>query len=185
MIFFYISTLEDLEERLILTRIYNDYHKLMGFTAKKLLKDHQLTEDAVQQTFVKLINNVSTIKRLPKDKIKPYIFITLRNTVFDMIDQNKKYYLDDTLDEKAVVNDSIENEVIQKIQTQEIIKQLNKLSENDVIILQLTYLLGLKECQIAKQLDISVSAVKKRRERAKTRLYKNLTEGMRMDHGNE
>ena len=61
-------------------------------------------------------------------------------------------------------------------QLKDIIKELKNLPANDIMILQLTYLFQFKDSQIAKQLSINISAVKKRRERAKARLYNRLLE---------
>lgn len=176
MIFLYITTLESPEDRFIITKIYSDYHKIMGYTAEKMLHDHQLAEDAVQQTFVKLINNVSTVRNLPKEKIKPYIFIALRNSILDIVDKNKKYCFEDAVAENIYNEYSIENDVVAQIQVKDIIKELKNLPANDIMILQLTYLFQFKDSQIAKQLSINISAVKKRQERAKARLYNRLLE---------
>ena len=99
-----------------------------------------------------------------------------------MLKQNKKYYIDDTLDETQCTDVSVEDEALNNIETQDIIQEINELSENDIIILQLTYLFGLKDKQIAKQLDINISAVKKRRERAKSRLYNRLVERKKIEN---
>ncbi len=174
MIFLYITALESPEDRFIITKIYHDYRKIMGYTAKKMLHDHQLAEDAVQQTFVKLIHNVSTVRKLPEEKIKPYIFIALQNSILDIVDKNKKYCSENALDENIHNEYSVENEVIEQIQVKDMIKELKNLPANDMMILQLTYLFQLKDSQIAKLLSINISAVKKRRERAKARLYNRL-----------
>ena len=53
-----------------LESLYNKYNGLMYSTAFRILNDHQLSQDAVQMAFVKIIRNIKIINEIECNKTK-------------------------------------------------------------------------------------------------------------------
>lgn len=60
MMSFYMSMIDTEENKTKFELIYEKYHKLMFYIAYQILKDNPLSEDAVHDSFVKIIENLSS-----------------------------------------------------------------------------------------------------------------------------
>lgn len=63
--------------------LYDKYHRQLYFVAKKYLKDEQLSEDAVQDIFVKVWDTKEELN--PNKSIKSFLFTILKNHVLNKI----------------------------------------------------------------------------------------------------
>lgn len=78
MLIYFLSMLEMEEDKDKFTLLYKKYRKLMFYIANQILKDDYLSEDAVEQTFVKIIENLDNISDVNCHKTKSYIVIMVR-----------------------------------------------------------------------------------------------------------
>jgi DNA-directed RNA polymerase specialized sigma24 family protein len=75
MLIFFLSMLETDENKNKFTLLYEKYRKLMFYVANQILKDKYLSEDAVEQTFVRIL----TIFRMwIVTKLKAILLLWLR-----------------------------------------------------------------------------------------------------------
>ncbi|HHX55970.1 MAG TPA: sigma-70 family RNA polymerase sigma factor [Clostridiales bacterium] len=161
------------------TKLANKYEKLLFYIAKGILGNRiEDIEECVNDTYLKLWNN---IEKYDSDRasLKTYLKIIVRNTainklrdlsrhennqISDDITDIAKYYIDN--------NQSVEDQVFSK----ENLKKLNSLikdlkaKDQEIIIRKYFYLQSSKN--IAKRMNMTVSAVDSRTSRARKNLQK-------------
>ena len=177
MLLFLLETLDDNDDKLLFSELYHEYKKSMLYAAYQILHDKDKSEDAVQQAFINIINQFSVIKKLNPQHIKPYFITAAKNTAKNILRSEAKYILSDDICTSAKSNISIIDEVVEKISTEELADWIGKLPEIYTQVLILAYIYDLNDKQIAKQLQISATTVRKRKERARTYLYSIFAEG--------
>lgn len=107
------------------THIYNTNIESLFLYGLQFSKNRELVKDAIQDLFVKLYVNRSTIK--PTTNIKFYLFTSLRNTMYNMF--RKDIVVDHTDElESKVIEDSTPLEKVLEQENDELIKvELNKI----------------------------------------------------------
>ncbi|GKX31540.1 hypothetical protein SH1V18_40200 [Vallitalea longa] len=141
--------------------------------AYHILKDPQLAEDAVQDAFLNIFRNFSTIKyKQVCPYSKSYFIQTVKNRSIDLYRVKTK--------RRIISYDELENSLIdgladieRTIKIKEVKKCLKKLPINYQSILIMKYYYGHTYKEISSLLNISDSNVKKRIIRAKKK-YKNI-----------
>ena len=74
------------------------YGKLLWYVSVKILKARDLAEDAMQQTFEKIIKKVSLLQGFRHlEKAKQYMYVVARNTALAMLRVQQKVLLFDEL----------------------------------------------------------------------------------------
>lgn len=167
---------DTLEETMLAEKIYNKYSKFMFKVAYTILKDNVLTEDAIQQAFIKIINNLNKIDENEKNKTKNFIGIITKNTAIDIYNnvKNGPVALDDnyTSDPKYDISRIIiDKETIARLKIH--IKSLKPIYQIP-LLLHAQQRMSVNE--IAEILDIKPKTVQKRIERARAQLIKALNE---------
>ncbi len=79
MFTFYLSMLDTEEQKDKFEDLYLTYRKLMFYIANKILKDDFLAEDAVHQTFIKIIEIIDKLEDVHGYKTKSYIVTMIKN----------------------------------------------------------------------------------------------------------
>lgn len=69
----YLSMIETEEDKSKFVQLYETYKNLMFYVSNRILNDEYLAEDAVHQTFIKIIENLDKIKEVRCHKTKSYI----------------------------------------------------------------------------------------------------------------
>ena len=174
----FILTIADETEQSYLESLYNSYSGRMYNSAYKILESKQDAEDALQDTFIKIYNNINTFVSLSGDDLVLLIIIYTRNTARDILRKRKvrqkhtaeKIYDDNGEELYSDIEDTSENveEIVIRNETiRETRDYIDSLPEpqRDVIIMK--YRLGMKEKEIASALGISETAVSSRILRAK------------------
>jgi RNA polymerase sigma factor (sigma-70 family) len=78
------------------TLIYNRYKSRLYFFVYKMVNDRMMTEDIVQNVFIKLYENLENIRE--KEFTVTWIYTTARNEIFDFL-RKKKRRAEDILSE--------------------------------------------------------------------------------------
>jgi len=162
------------DDGLKIERLYNQYGKLMFHVANKILKDKYSAEDAVQQAFIRIANNLHKINEQNGHETKNFMVIIIRNVSINIYNEQNKIAtieiddLDLVDDEKSIENIIMSNEnlnhLIQLIQNLKPIYQ-------DVILLRYQ---NYTHKEISEILKIKEQTVRKRLERGKKKLRKLL-----------
>ncbi len=164
------------EEKQLAIRLYEKYSKFMFKVAYDILNDSYAAEDALQQAFIKISNNLKKIDEHNETSTRNFIGLVTRNTAIDMYNKIKKQPLPlddaDTCDK----NCDISSLIITRETYNRILKHINDLKPHYREIIFLKFEENLKYDEISKLLDITPENARKRIERARTQLIKLLTE---------
>nr|WP_308758399.1 sigma-70 family RNA polymerase sigma factor [uncultured Anaerotignum sp.] len=147
-----------------LEKIYMEEVPNMLRYAEILLSSYLLTEDAVQNTFKIALEKIDNVINSPKPV--GWIKNTLKNEIRQKYREQKKWqkYIFDYELNMIPVHDALSVETA-----------FWGLDENAIYLLKKIYVEGIPYQELAKELNISVSALKMRIKRAKDKLKKELT----------
>lgn len=166
------------EERCIVEELYNDYHRLMLYIAKGILSDQEKAEDAVSQTFLKIIDNLQKFSFEDRNKTKGLIGILIRNICFDMIRKENRRTAIPLEDIELIgdINDLPYEAFASEESYQAILNDISDLNDKSASVLKLKYVFDYSDHEIADLLNISHDNVRVRLHRAKSALMKKLRE---------
>ena len=179
------SIIQNPEDSEKVKRLYEEYKDILLNVAYGILKNRILAEDAVQDTFEKIIKNVHKIDEDNKYKTVAFLSIICRNTAIN--NSKNQLYLnkDENLhDEIVSVGKDTKNPlsiIIEKENRQLLIKLIKLLDfkYRDPIVLK--YYMDFNYKQISKLLDISEEATRKRLQRAKEKLFEMINKEIEFD----
>ncbi len=86
---YFLTLIDDADDRDYFKEIYDKYHKMMFDCAIKILKNHHDAEDAVQQVLLDLWKYIYNVKKVSENKLTGYLYATTRNHCCDVIEKNK------------------------------------------------------------------------------------------------
>ena len=159
--------------------LYGKYSKLAYTTAYGILKDRADAEDVVQQSFIKVLENIERFDEKICHNPEGLIVIFSRNTAIDLYRKRQRSFgVTDYLDEIAEVDLGkvtdcadiiIQRETLNEVK--DIIKGLSKIYR-DVFIMKRVY--GYSNDEIAEYLKISNATVRQRLSRARKMIDKEV-----------
>ncbi len=160
------------------TTLVKKYQKHVHALAWRKIGDFHIAEDITQETFLKVHQNLATLKELERFPGWLYVIATrcciarLRKKRMhaqlvediDLMTKGKDTYSQHVADEQAKMTTEVQREVVKKL--------LAKLQESDRTIVTLYYF-GEMTCEeISKFLGVSANTIKSRLSRARQRLKK-------------
>ncbi|MEG0542458.1 MAG: sigma-70 family RNA polymerase sigma factor [Angelakisella sp.] len=157
--------------------IYDTYQSSMYRIAYSVLRDEGFAEDAVQQTFLKIYNDMDKIDEICSGKTRSFIVVLVRNTAIDLYRKRKReqvVYFDD-LERTPVSSTPLPEETAINTQSEEeVVRALSELGEKYTDILLLKYYYGFRNKEIAERLSMTEAAVASRIFQAKRLLTKSM-----------
>jgi RNA polymerase sigma-70 factor (ECF subfamily) len=152
-------------------QVFEKYHASMFRFAETFVFRAEVAEDIVQEVFIKLWEKTD----LQIDRsLKSYLFLMVRNSCIDYLralqveDKRMKKLL-----EAQILSDTTDIE-FDEITTEIIKRTINELPDQCRQVYQMSIYDSMKYGDIARELDISVSAVKVQMFRARKYLRENL-----------
>jgi len=127
--------------------IYYQTKNIIYYSIFIILKDHQLSEDIMQDTYLKALNKIHTYKR--KAHFKSWIVTIAKNLAINEYNRRKKEMLIDLNEKEYILGNTastVENEILIK----QIFKVLSDI-EKEVVLLHVVG--DLKHREIAKLLN--------------------------------
>lgn len=176
MLSFYLSLVETEEERDLVTRLFNLYERKMYVIAYGILNNKQDAEDAVSESFIKLINNLDKISDINSSKCKGFITIVVKNTAIDIYNKRKKDIHSDIDEAYDLSGGDVEEDFLKDFDCESIHNAVNMLKDEYKQALTLKYFYDMKIDDIAKIIGITYDGTLKRIKRAEQSLYKTLSE---------
>ena len=169
------------DDRLKVERLYFEYRKLMYKEAYDILQDRFLAEDAIHESFIRIINNLHKIDEINRPSTRSFLVIICRNVAKDIYKSKSKLNKVSDIEEYFSTEASnissnppdivITRETLSKIS--EAIEKLNPIYR-DVFLMRRVY--GFSREEIANIFGISVETVKKRLVRAKVKIVEYIGE---------
>lgn len=162
-----------------LENLYKVYSKCMYNAAYGVLHDHYDTEDALQQSFLKLIPYASKIKDDNKGMTCNFLKIVARNTAMDYQRKrtylnNREDYIDTIIDDSHLLMRCPDDIVVAKESFQRISDEIQKLPSiyRDIIVTEKIF--GFSREETEKMFNANFETLKKRLTRGKGKLLEAL-----------
>lgn len=177
MIIILLGILSD-DEKDIISEIFEEYHLKLYNISYQILHSEQDAEDALAQTFLKIMDNIIRIKKIPRHEMLPFCVIILKNASVDIQRRNGKTVAIEYIDDIPEYSDDTEEIFFKNHERDQLLKLIRRLSSEDRYLLELR----LGECMSYKEIgdlmDITEITARKRLQRALEKLQKlNLEEG--------
>ncbi|QEC42924.1 RNA polymerase sigma factor [Pseudobacter ginsenosidimutans] len=140
--------------------LFETYWDHLYTVAMLLTKSETLSEDIVQETFLKVWNKR---RELPEvDKPEGYLFIIARNQIYNLMKQQQREikYRKYVLDWFEAANETPENDLLFKESSQLLHRAIGQLSSHQQTVYKLTREQGLSYEETARTLNISTSTVR-------------------------
>lgn len=169
MILFLLNFIEDNIKKF--NKLYKIYKNYVFVICNNILKDTNLSEDALQETFLAVHNNLKNIDDYNSNRTKGYIAIIARNKSIDIHNKNKNITF---VEDEFFQNNSIEINPLEDMYYENLLNLIRNLKIEYSNILMLRYVHNMEYKDIAETLDISESNARKRVERAKKALRDKL-----------
>ena len=166
-----------------LKEAFNQYYAALCFFANKMLDDKRISEEIVEDVFVKVwtkepdFNNHSNIKALLYKSVKNSCLNFIKKHRNDLLKQNAFAYYLKHESEDFILNKMVHAEELVRVHT-----ELQKLPLRCRTVMNLYYGEGLNYKSIASQLSITVSTVKNQKMRGLKILRENLFLWKRKKH---
>lgn len=146
------------------------YSRLYNY-AFKILKEKSLSEEFVQETFIKLWENFEDIKK-QKRSIEAFLITTLKNKIIDAF---RKKQARDKHTNLYTINTSFETQINKEWELQQQIDAVySSLEEKTTDIFKLSRDKGMTYKEISQQKDISIKTVEFHISKALTAFKKGL-----------
>lgn len=147
-----------------ITEIWNIYHKDVRHFILSKVKDNDLAEDLLQETFIKIHTKLYTLNDI--NKLKSWIFGITRNTVMDYfrskkIDCSSEEELADEFSDPTPLDHTVEDCL------KEIMKHLDKKYREPLFLYDIK---GMKQTEITIQLGLPLSTIKSQIQRGRKQI---------------
>ena len=139
------------------TYIYREYSQALYAYGMHFTSDKGLVEDCIQDVFVKIFQNRKHLQST--DNIKLYLFIALKNKLFNIFRKDIKYSQIDSLEPVFAAEYTIEDEIIENEKEQflneKMIRMLEVLSPRQKEIIYYRFVEGLSYEEICQIMDMN------------------------------
>ena len=139
------------------TYIYREYSQALYAYGMHFTSDKGLVEDCIQDVFIKIFQNRRHLQST--DNIKLYLFIALKNKLFNIFRKDIKYSQIDSLEPVFAAEYTIEDEIIENEREQflneKMIRMLEVLSPRQKEIIYYRFVEGLSYEEICQIMDMN------------------------------
>lgn len=136
--------------------IYNEYARLMYFTARQYSAKADSQEDIVQESLLHLIRNTSTLRGLDSPALSTYIVTTVKNVSIDYLRKEKQIQEhtvdidDESVMELATLDPTLDDLMTAIEDKDRLIAALAHLPEDERLLLEQKYFLGNSDKEMAQ-----------------------------------
>jgi RNA polymerase sigma-70 factor (ECF subfamily) len=161
----YLSMIEDEDDKLTFEYIYQKYGDGIFRRTYNLLKNQQDAEDAMQETFLKVIQSINTYRK--NGNARAWLLSITRNTAIDIMrKKNNSLCVEDT----AFVSKE-SKDFAEKIAIEDALMTLDR-EDREIVVLKIVS--GLKFREISQLTELPLTTVQKRYQRALKKLKTQL-----------
>lgn len=172
MLLFYLSLLETESDKLLFTQIYAAHERKMYAVAKSVLLSPEKAEDAVHDSFIKVIKHFETCKTVPEDELPKWLITIVKRTALDILKKDGRSVGFDDLSapDLFVANDT----AVECASFQELVDKIRSLPDSYREILELKFVLEWSDKEISETLGLNANTVRSRIMRGKELLRKEI-----------
>lgn len=154
-------------------QFYEDNRKFLYYIAMRYTGNASECDDLVQNSLLRLMNNISTLREINRCKTATYIVLTVRTAYLDSEKLKRKenlIFMDDESLEALMVERLLSRDSENAISSKETIDKLKKvLSPREWCVLEGKYILGLSQQELAKLIGVAPDSVRMVLHRARTK----------------
>ena len=183
MILYVLAEIKNETDQQFMLSLYEKYKPIMFGTVRKYVSDYFVVEDLVQDSLVKLIPKIATLKELERCKLDAYIVYTVRNTAFNYLRKkaNEKQYItfedSEDLIYRLRTSERYTEEKLGSIERKaELHRMLSKLPERDQDALIRKYYLRQSDQEIAVVYGCKTNSVRMILTRIRRRVLNIMSE---------
>lgn len=173
MIALYLACLENADDRRRFEEIWHACKRLVFHTAYTILWDEHLAEDVMQEAFFYLARHFSSIDTADDRRVRRYLVLVARSRALDQLRRTGSETPDPEPDTGADPAPVPEDAVVAGEQLARLLELVSQLPERDRILLELA-VQGASGAQMAAALGVNEATARKRLQRARARLWKEL-----------
>ena len=162
---------------MVLEELYVKYRQLMFYVANEILDGAQLAEDAVQEAFIGIAKNMHKINCSNSGSTKAFLVTVVRNVALTMLKKENHYYDFSEYQDLIVDKQEVEKDVLDRMEVKSYISAICKLPEKYRDILYLHCVEEYTIAEISKILQLSQEVVKKRIQRGRKKILKDIKRG--------
>lgn len=164
----FLSMLETDAERQVFLGLYHEYGNAMLKGSQRYFpNDPSAAEDAVQNAWLKVVQNFSKVQDIPCKKRGAYLVIIVKNESISILRKRRQELpFDETLPYKETEDDDVAS----------IIEVIHRLPEPYRAVLELRFVEECTSQQIAQMLNLTEATVNTRIHRGRTLLIQKLRE---------
>ena len=163
-----VEPLAEQDDRLLLAEVYRRDYSWMMAVAMQILSSHSRAEDAVHETFLKLITHMDSLKAIPEERRIYWVLTVTKNTALDLLRKEGREMPMEYTPEAAAPQEDGEVRCL--------VELIRAMPENYRRILELRFLVEWSHADIARELNMSVGAVKTRLSRGRQMLIQRMRE---------
>ncbi len=154
--------------------LYDNYAGALNAVILKMVDNKELTEDILQEAFVKIWNNFENYDKT-KGRLFTWMLNITRNLTIDTL-RSKSFKKQQKIsgDENSVSSMEDTKTGLDKFDAMGLRKQVSNLKEDQRSIIDLAYFVGFTQDEISKQLGIPLGTVKTRMRTAILELRKKI-----------
>ena len=160
MLSFYLSLPETPQAQAAFSQLYHAHYSKLLRIARLLLRDDRKAEDAVHDTFVKIIEHFEIFLQIPCKNQEAWIVTILKNTCLDQIRREKKHIPQD-IDEILFSLPDLRQDVEADVRFRQLRDVMKQLSADDRELLALVRQVmadeNLKYCPHGRPICITLS----------------------------
>lgn len=170
-----LSMADSPEDKRKVEKLYEKYHKLMYVVAYNILRNHEDAEDAVIESWEKIICHLDKISEIDCQETKSFLVIVVERTAIDCYRKNKKQnsiqVLIDEYEESPYF--ATRDKALDNLELYQVLRNIPK-KYSEVLILY--YVNGFTGKEIANLLGLREDAVMTRLSRGRKRLRREMSD---------
>ena len=177
MLTLYLSLIDTQEERDKFERLFHQYERCLKYTAQNILFDEHLAEDAVQETFIRIISCLDKIDESDEHKTIAFLITVIKNISYDMKRKRNKTQEESSLEEMMELDSDPEDEenrpdvlLLRREQEETILQVIRCVPPDYRYALTLKYAHGCNTAQLAALLNCSEKLARVKLSRARKSL---------------
>lgn len=178
-----LAALADSDDRALILDLYQDHYSLVRKVIYGITRDASSVEDLINDTFVKLIRNISVLRTLNCRKTVAYLVYTARSVAIDFIIrravQNKHGYYGEEADLAEKITElaaTVEDRVIRQESLDEMYTAIQSLPDKYRDILYFKYILEMGDTGIAEIFKVTPASVRQYLTRARREARQSMQE---------
>ena len=166
-----------------LAAFYEQYRGYLYYTVRKFTDSPQDQEDIVQDTMLRLLRNEENLRQLRGNQAATYLYLTVRSVFADRQSRVREQAAEDHVLELAQVSreDGRTEDGLNAKWDAQILKQ--QLPQRDWQMLELKYITGYSDQEIAAEMGCSAGSVRTLLSRVRRRAKSLLTGGTQAGKG--